>query len=288
MLSGLNVFNSERLYFTIDGLKQKPPAVKRYHFDPSVELEALRGNPIEKLFDLSFSESGFGQLYLYEPPIEGVAYGMGIDGSDGLVDGDPGALSVLRVPDRFEVAHLCRSIDPDLLGEIAYLLGMLYNKALIAVEMQYGGVILEKLRKMRYPLTRLWRNKQWDRVKVDKDKRYGFHTNGASKQKLIDDYKPYIRDSGITFNNIENAKEHKGYKLFDDGKYYATGPDGGKMSANRVIATALASKMVTEYPIYVRTEEQAYARNSIKYWEKALGQSFDTPTSRRHEPVNRY
>lgn len=291
MLSGSSVFSGEVLTFFINGLKTEEKELKekdawpnydRFRFDPSFDVQFL-GQDSKARFDRVFGKSGFGPLFIYEHPIKGVNYGLGADPSIGIVGGDDAAISILRIPDRYEVAHYAKPTDPDLLADIIYVLGLYYNRALLGVEMNEGGgggtVLSRLLRILKYPTSRIYREKHWDRTKVDLDKRYGWQSNSRSKDKLIGDYRQIVREEQIHFNSLDNLKEHKAYKYFpDDDKCYVAGPNGGKLSANRVIATALASLMVTVFPIYAHGDLAKPEKNSVKWWEERYGSFTDSPT----------
>lgn len=289
MLSGKSVFDTERLYIWIKELKETPPECKRYRFDTTYDFTEYKGDPRE-LFGMVMNESGFGQLHIYEPPIPGVGYGLGADPSLGVKDGDDAAITILRVPDRLEVAHWARPCDPDLFGDLIYVLARYYNNALVGIEMNDGGgggtTLARLLRVLKYSASKIYRDKIWDRTKIDRDKRYGWQNNSRSKERLIHDYAAIIRDENIHFNSVENVKEHKAYKYFpDEGKWekaFVAGPHGGKLSANRVIATALASLMVTNYPIYMSVQETKPEKNSVKDWQTRYKTQWTDSSPTRH------
>jgi hypothetical protein len=275
MLSGDSVFSTEKLYFLAKELKADPPPVTRFKFDTSYEIEPFAniGHDADLLWDMVFKKSGYGPLHIYEEPQDGAHYAMGLDPAEGLTDGDESALVLIRIPEWTEVAVWNKPLDPDLFADLAYILGLRYNRALIGVEMNAGGhgteVLRRLLRHLRYPAARIYRDKKWDKVKVDHDKRYGLHMNRATKQALLDYMKSVIRDETLTFRSLDNVKEHKNFKKIKDD-YCAIAEDGSKRSANLVMATAIAVHMARVFSSYVSATKEKPAKNSLAEW-KAKG-----------------
>lgn len=273
MLSGDTVYPNDKMVFIVKGLEKKIEEGKhkpdRYVFD--AEASEYKGEHWR--MDLLWETNEFGPIHCYEAPQPGFNYAIGIDPSEGVYEGDDQALVVVKIPDLIEVCSWSGKVDPDMVGDMAYILGMCYNKALIGVETQYGQTILSRLRRdLKYPMSRLYRDKKYTSVKEGSDSRFGWHSNEASNKYRRDLVRGLIRDGAFTFNHLPNALEHLRCKRFkDEGKrarYLFIDDKGRKRSPNFTVATGIALQMATIFPTYVNVQEKSTVKNSLQYWQK--------------------
>lgn len=84
--------------------------------------------------------SPYGALSIWEHPVEGYQYAMGVDTSSGIKEsvkeGDPSAASVIEIRSCRQVAEMHGYMDPTMWGYAVARLAGLYNDAKTAIETQ--------------------------------------------------------------------------------------------------------------------------------------------------------
>lgn len=121
---------------------------------------------------------------VWEEPIDGVVYDIGIDVGQGLDNGDWSVAEVFRRDTGEQVAEYHKHIDPvDLAGEI-YWLGKWYKNAQLVVEMNNVGYITgNHLALLSYPYIYIWRHRE--RSVPTLSTYAGFKTTWESKKLLV-------------------------------------------------------------------------------------------------------
>lgn len=117
-------------------------------------------------------------------------------------------------------------IDPASFGEELFKLGLLCNRAEIAVEKQGSGeLVVGKLLGMRYP-------RVWTQSKIDKDPGnespniYGWTTNMQSKHSLIGWLIKMMVDRSISIHHKTTFEECNTYVVDENGTYGPNTSDG--------------------------------------------------------------
>jgi hypothetical protein len=128
-------------------------------------------------------------------------------------------------------------IDPATFGEELFKLGLLCNRAEIAVEKQGSGeLVVGKLLGMRYP-------RVWTQSKIDKDPGnespnvYGWTTNMQSKHSLIGWLIKMMVDRSITIHHKDTFEECNTYVVDENGTY---GPNTNEGHDDCVMSLAIA------------------------------------------------
>lgn len=185
-----NVFNATRLKeMELYTMKVKPLIVR----DMSKLLMAYRNS-----------------INIYQYPIFGHKYCLGVDTSDGLGQD----YSVVEVYDKETGEQVCEfrnnKIAPYDFAEVVKELGLYYNYGLLVVEInKSGNTVIEKL----------W--KQWDYKNLYKYKRYnefnklvyarGFSTDSTSKPMIINNLREAVDKYSIKINSRTSVIEMKFY-----------------------------------------------------------------------------
>lgn len=89
-----------------------------------------------------------GALWIWQEPVEGHEYVMGVDGAEGIgQDGDNSCIQIVDMTSLEQVGEFySNTISPHDFAQLVNEIGVLYNTALIAVEdMGSGGIILQML-----------------------------------------------------------------------------------------------------------------------------------------------
>jgi hypothetical protein len=185
-----------------------------------------------------------GPLRVWEEPKAGERYVIGSDVAEGLEHGDYSCADILRVSDGQMVAQWHGHIDPDRFGEINYLLGRRYNKALVGIERNnHGLTTLTTLRNKGYP--NLYAQQDIERRNEGHEtKKFGWLTTAKSKFKIIDQMSAELRDDELRVFDVETIKEMGGFVTHEDGSQGAK-PGGFD---DRVIARAIAGEMLLTLP----------------------------------------
>ncbi len=116
---------------------------------------------------------------------------------------------------------------------------------LLAVERNIGQGTIEKLRTLGYPLTKLYRQKTFDRVLQKEEERIGWQTTVANRRKMLDELAMLIRNKGLKIYDQALISEMLTFVINE-----RTGeprPESGTYS-DLIMACAIANQMVGEIP----------------------------------------
>lgn len=183
-----------------------------------------------------FLKKAGGELKIWKHPDQGHQYVIGVDTSEGLKGGDYACAQVLDMRELEQVAVVHGLIQPWDLAELLNQLGYYYNKALIAVEIQVTGHVVQDrlIRQFAYPNLHPWKGKP-DRVHRGMPKLWGWETNVYSRPLLISAGRQAINTGLLAIRDRATLDEIKHFTQSDTGKYEAeAGHD------DRVIALLIA------------------------------------------------
>ena len=147
------------------------------------------------------------------------------DPAEGLEHGDYTAVAVVDANSMKKVASVYTHYPVEELGVVLAWLGYHYHTALIGVERNNMGLvpIVDLNRNLRYP--RLYRMEQLGQViKGDRTPRFGWHTNRATKPKMVKEYLRGLRAQEI--NNVDPRFHHEVQTFIMDGR-------GGYAASNK-------------------------------------------------------
>ncbi|MFQ5717088.1 MAG: hypothetical protein ACE5GQ_08300, partial [Nitrospinales bacterium] len=186
-------------------------------------------------------------LRVYKPPQPGKQYVVGSDIAQGKTNGgDYSDAVVLEYETCEEVAELHGHFEPDMWAVYLYELGMLYNAALLAPEINndMGGVVIahlahgimirgESVFPRPYPNLAVFRDlgnaKRWT---------HGWRTSHATKVLMINELGNYLQDRAIGVNFPEFLAECRMFQIHNDGSVGAPAARG--CYDDRVISRAIA------------------------------------------------
>lgn len=173
-------------------------------------------------------------------------YVIGVDVSEGKLEqtvkgkeNDYSVVDVTRVRDLKTVARWRGHIDPDLLGGVAYAIGMYYNKAKIAVEVNnHGLTTVQSLRNKSY--TNLYMREQSEELQFqERTALMGWRTDRKTKKLIINNLVHAIREGDILDLDILFIRECMTYIKDDQG--FTNAQEG--CFDDTVMAKAIALKM---------------------------------------------
>lgn len=239
LASGRPVFKSEPLEKAVR-LAPKPEKV---------------GRVVEIHQQIKFRTENHGYLKIWEEPLEGHTYFIGIDPASGKKDGDYSAASVFDQFTGEQVAAWHGRLEPFQFGEEMALLGHYYNTAWLIPEANNHGVsVLDALKRKKYP--RIWRrrNSPEDRHETNQE-RYGWWTSEKSKKLLIDTFSKYLHANPNRIKDKDTLKECITYVYDDQGRSNAQ----HGCYDDRVIASALAVYLVHIKPTITIVQDRTTA-----------------------------
>lgn len=196
----------------------------RLYFEKA-SLDAMAGqmrDPIER----------DGDLRIWEQPIDGEQYVIGVDPAEGLgPDGDFNVAHVYSRRTRRHVATLRNQLGANPLADALAALGRRYNGALIVVERNKGMAVLAALERIAY-----------GSIFYDHAGKPGYATTPSSRPVLLEDLAHAVRDGALRTNDPVFLAELRAFAINPrDGKPYA--PSKGRKngtSDDSIFASALA------------------------------------------------
>lgn len=165
-----------------------PQWIGEIHWDFDIGKPVPVLKVIHPDYELSYPEED-DRFHVWEMPIKGRRYCVGVDVSLGNPGGDYSAIAVVRLSDGMErnalIACWHGYINPEPLGEIVLAIGWLYNEALAAVEVNSMGMVTNNALMRDYEYENIYRFKRLDRLKNFMTDIVGWWTNANSKRSLM-------------------------------------------------------------------------------------------------------
>lgn len=158
-------------------------------FDGRILEELRRGIvPPKQVADIfpgpKMLDNPTGDLRVWEPPLPGAQYDIGVDTAQGLEYGDFSTMQVLQRGTREQVAEYRSHVNAGDLAPLVYALGQWYNWAHVGVEIDgIGFYINDALQKMGYPNLYVWRYR--GRAVPTFSQHSGWETSNKSKKLLV-------------------------------------------------------------------------------------------------------
>ena len=188
---GKTIFDAARVQERLSGLTA-PVAVGEFTY-------AYDGLSIT---DIRFVEREDGAVRIYRQPQQYDKYAVGGDtageGSDWFVG---------QVVDREgrQCATLRHSYDEDIYARQMYCLGMYYNAAVVAVEINYSTHPVRELERLKYP-------RQYVRESIDQythrpSQQFGFRTDGTSRPVIVAELVQFAREGMAHINDRATLDE---------------------------------------------------------------------------------
>ena len=134
-----------------------------------------------------FERRDQGYLRIWERPQKDTPYVMGVDPSEGVGE-DESAIIVLNALNFMQAAELLGKFEPDEeLGVLVYMLGLMYNKAYTAIEINGpGNSTQSRVLSLGYPWNRLYTQQDVLRgTNQNTVKRFGWRTSSLTRELAI-------------------------------------------------------------------------------------------------------
>lgn len=263
--------------------RHKTLVVQEY---PTTSLEAFlaTGRNVFHMNDLGKHKSAapierkWGELLIWEMPLKGFKYVMGVDASEGR-GGDNAAIVVLNAQTGEQVAEFANNYTPpDKLGFMAIEIGKFYNSALIVPESNnHGHAVIQVLRPRYY---NLYRRKVMDKVSNTETEVIGWNTSGMNKPLLVDNLEEAVREGTTTVKSEECLKEMKIFVQTDEPNKHGYGAEGSGKD-DRVMAYGFAIQGIRMMPVIKKHE----TLTEKKLKEYAARHGLPPPSLMPDEPI---
>jgi hypothetical protein len=237
--SATNVFPNRVTEPIYQQLKKYPITCRRfqYYHDETI-IDAKK----------KFHKALYGELKVYQDPIPGKRYVIGGDGAQGIEGGDPSALVVLALPELSTVATYEQVIGSIEFAGVSYWLSKLFNNALLGIELNdKGGYSTIQELEHNYPDANLYFQPVVRMVK-GKPLRYGWVTNGVTRDLMISDTKNLLTKNHVQVYDIELVKQLRTFVKHTNGKLAAAIGRRDDLLMSLMIAMQLAKTMHIEHP----------------------------------------
>lgn len=186
--TGAAVFSRAAILLRLAAVKQEPEP-RRGRFAYKEKAEGLRHILI---WDSAFAEDERGEILVFKEPQAGRPYTIGGDTA-----GEGSDYFTAQVIDNITGEQMARlrwqNCDEDDYAKQVYCLGMYYNTALIALEVNFSTHPQKVLEYLRYP--RLYVREVFDTYTGKLRQSYGFRTDGMTRPVLVAKLVECMRDN---------------------------------------------------------------------------------------------
>lgn len=207
--TGECIFGSEAVARRKDEVIRMDPTVRRGRFVYSAKF-SQDGRAIV-LENARFTPLRGGELRIFEEPIEGHPY-VGICDPNNEIN-DASAIQVLDNSTGRQVA--CFSSSEMMWDEVAYqfyLIGKMYNWALLSNEMNVGKSVMEYLIKLNYPKLYVDQSSAGEDYTMGLKRSYGHQVNLGNRPSMIADLKVAFREDPLMVSDYETLCEMESFQ----------------------------------------------------------------------------
>jgi hypothetical protein len=197
-------------------LTRNPTEVGEIEYDTTLGKEKLHLKPFNSSGDVPYPCNNNNRFHVWKRPVKGARYSMGVDVGLGNEGGDYSCIQVVRISEGpFErdeqVACWHGLINPSALAGICYSVGVWYNEALAAVEVNsYGeGTNFKLMREYEYE--NIYRFKRLDRIKNFITDISGWLSTSKSTDSLMASMSAAFLEDTIIINDKWTMDEFNDY-----------------------------------------------------------------------------
>ncbi len=153
-----------------------------------------------------FEEHQDGKLVIWELPQAYKSYVIGGDTAEGLEDGDNSVLEVIDNQSLKTVAKFSARIPPDEFSQVAFALGIWYNKAYMGIEVNKDGLwVNTELFKLSYP--NLYFREAIDDITNRVSSKVGFKTDERTRPYILSELQRMLYNYPDIWTNKDLLEE---------------------------------------------------------------------------------
>ena len=208
-------------------------------------------------------------LQIFRFPQKGHRYVIAADSGEGNIDSDPSAFTVYGFGQNeiYEAACFNEVIKPYDYAFILYCIATIYNKALIAVEVnEPAGFSTNEILNQRLKYKNLYKRIQFGEVEIESTDKTGWKTTAYTKQLIIDTFKNAIKDGEIKLNSVNGFEQLKEFRKLADGSTGVKKPGHDDEAMSKLIGFYIAKSSPKHY---IPENDVNYA-DTLKYWDSQL------------------
>lgn len=154
---------------------------------------------------VTFHDDTDGSMWMWEPPVTGNSYVIGVDPSQG-VGKDRGAAYVLNQYSGKIVARIAGQFAPADLADDVWKLAQYYNKAWVCVEVNNHGHLVQHVL-IQKAYKNLYKRKTIDQITNKPATEFGFFTSNDTKLMITERFKEAAKTGAIRISDPELLSE---------------------------------------------------------------------------------
>lgn len=219
---------------------------------------------------LQLEPSERGGLLIWEMPVAGQKYVVGVDTAHGLAKGDFAVAVVIEAKTCTLVARWKERCDPHIWGQKAALLAWFYNEAILAVETfpsAHGVTAVNEAMRLGYKNVYLRATR--GQILRQTTNMFGWHTNSTSKPEMIDRAKRALEDQSSYIPDEDLLQELRTRSWNVKGQM--EGPGHDDIFAAYAIALMVRDESWRQGKL--RTEEAPVTDPRAQYWIHCMKQA---------------
>ena len=212
-------------------------------------------------------------LKVYEGPLKGERYYVGVDSSEGI--NDPTCITVSRERGNriVQVAEFDKIVPPEDLAKTVVAIGRWYNNAFINVERNSTGMVIvsEIYGNKLYPISALYLREKddGDLTGAVATSQIGTHTDAYSKARMIRNLRGAIQEDRYIIVSEESFKEMDAYVEDKNGKIRASFGHDDRVCAHFLCQEGYESQQIRYImPYEIQQKEFRYGQrgNPVDEW----------------------
>jgi len=275
---GVYGLDKEQLAFYLSKVRRhKKLVLQEYPFDDmeafiASGLGVFSNSDLGKHLAIKPIERKWSDCMIWEKPLVGFKYVLGVDSSEGLGK-DNACIQVLNASTGNQAAEFVNpNVKPDQLASYSLEIAKYYNNALIVPEINSSGTSLIDHLKTKY--YNIYRREVFDKRTKETREVLGWRTTGTTKPLLVNAVEEAVREEYISVNSKDTLSEMRTFVRTDSQGHQGYGAEGTNKD-DRVIALGLAYQGIRWMPRFKKPESVAQIKLKEFLEKKQLSQHFE-------------
>jgi hypothetical protein len=234
-------------------------------------LGVFAASDLGKHEPIEATERKWTDCLIWEKPLQGFKYVVGVDSSEGLGQ-DNAVIQVLNASTGFQAAEFASpNVPPDQLASYVLSIAKWYNNALIVPEINSSGISLVDHLKTKY--VNIYKREVFDKRAKETREVLGWRTTATTKPILVHDLEEAVREEDIQINSKETLAEMQTFVRTTESGLQGYGAEGTNKD-DRVIALGLALQGIKWQPRMKKPESVAQQKLREYIEKKNLSKQF--------------
>lgn len=219
--------------------------------------------------ELKVDPNPAGPLIVWQRPLEGTEYIIGVDVAEGVQGGDYSTVCVISATSGELVASYRDLCLPTELARVCYRLGRWYNDALTAVEKNNHGytTLVHMLDPLMYP--NMYQRMQRTLPGSPSMDQFGWRTDPTSRRSMFHLFRTWFMDNSARIPWLQLLHEMQGMRYTDTGREDHPDRDsrGDRAHDDCVVAMAIALAVRDEAIRYEWVSSEEPVQKTESQWE---------------------